>query len=155
METAHGKRAMEPSAPDLARRLAAELDAQLGQDAALVRRLNAAQRQLERANDQLWCGLHPDGLAAVYGEDPAAVHAAFAEHRSEVLGGRDPLAAIQQVHWQIHRAFSAYQTVAEERRQLAAEIGELIRQLVDLLVAVGWSEEQARNTNVRELASNR
>jgi hypothetical protein len=79
----------------------------------------------------------------------------FGEHRSEVLGARDPLAAVQQIHWQIHRAFIAYQTVAEERRQVAAEIGELIRQFVDALVAVGWSEEQARSTKVRELASNR
>jgi len=146
---------MERSIPDLGRRLAAQLDAQFGRDAALARRLNAAQWRLNRANDRLWWGLHPDGLAAVYGEDPAAVDVAFAEHRSEVLGARDPLAAIQQVHWQIHRAFIAYHAVAEERRQLAAEIGELIRQFVDALVAVGWSEEQARSTNVRELASNR
>ena len=146
---------MERSVPDLARRLAAQLDAQFGQDAALAERLNAAQSQLQRASDRLWWGLHPDGLAAVYGEDPAAIDLAFAEHRSEVLGARDPLAAVQQVHWQIHRAFIAYQTVAEERRQLAAEIGELIRQFVDALVAVGWSEEQARTTNVRELASNK
>ena len=67
----------------------------------------------------------------------------------------DPLAAIQQVHWQIHRAFIAYQTVAEERRQLAAEIGELVRQLVDALLTAGWTEEQARNTNVHELATHK
>ena len=70
-----------------------------------------------------------------------------------MLGAPDPLAAIQQVHWQIHRAFIAYQTVAEERRQLAADTGELIHQLVHSLLAVGWTEEQARTTNVRELAS--
>jgi hypothetical protein len=155
METAHRERAMERWVPDLARRLAAQLDAQFGQDAALAGRLNAAQWRLNRANDRLWSGLQPDGLAAVYGEDPAAVDVAFAEHRSEVLGARDPFAAVQEVHWQIHRAFITYQTVAEDRRQLAADIGELIRQFVDALVAVGWSEEQARNTNVRELASNR
>jgi hypothetical protein len=155
METGHGKRVMERSVPDLGRRLAAQLDAQFGQDAALARRLNTAQWRLRRANDRLWWGLHPDGLAGVYGEDPAAVDVAFAEHRSEVLGARDPLAAVQQVHWQIHRAFIAYQTVAEERRQLAADIGELIRQFVDALLDAGWSEEQARNTSVRELASNK
>ena len=70
-----------------------------------------------------------------------------------MLGAPDPLAAIQQVHWQIHRAFIAYQAVAEERRQLAADIGELIHQLVDSLLAAGWTEEQARNTNVHELAT--
>lgn len=139
---------------DLARRLAAQLDAQFDQDAALARRLNEAQWRLQCANDRLWWGLHPDGLAAVYGEDPAAVDVAFAEHRSEVLGARDPLVEIQQVHWQIHRAFTAYQAVTEERRQLAAETGELIRHFVDALVAAGWTEEQARSTNVQELATN-
>jgi hypothetical protein len=153
-ERAHGKRAMKRSVPELARRLAAQLDAKFGQDAALARRLNAAQWRLQRANDRLWWGLHPDGLATVYGEAPAAVDVAFAEHRSEVLGARDPLAAVQQVHWQIDRAFIVHQTVAEERRQLAADIGELIRQFVDALLVAGWSEEQARGTNVRELASN-
>ena len=153
LEAADANRAMERSVPESARRLAAQLDGQFGQDAALAEKLNAVQWRLRRANDRLWWGLHPDGLAAVYGEDPAAVDLAFAEHRSEVLGAPDPLAAIQQVHWQIHRAFIAYQAVAEERRQLAADTGELIHQLVHSLLAVGWTEEQARTTNVRELAS--
>ena len=72
-----------------------------------------------------------------------------------MLGARDPLAAIQQVHWRIHRAFIDYQTAAEERRQLAADTGELVRQFVDSLIAAGWSEEQARNANVHELAMNK
>ena len=106
-----------------------------------------------RANDRLWWGLHPDGLAAVYGEHPAVVDMAFAENRSEVLGAPDPLAAVQQVHGSIRKAFIDYQSAAEERRQLAADIGELIRQFVDALVAAGWSEEQARNASVHELAA--
>lgn len=144
---------MNQPVPDRARTLAAQLDALFAQDAALARRLNTAQQRLQAANDQLWWGLHPDGLAAVYGEHPAAIDVAFAEHRSEVLGAADPLAAIQRVHWSIAGAFTAYQTAAEERRQLAADIGELIRQLVDALLAAGWSEQQARNANVHELAS--
>jgi hypothetical protein len=154
VETANGKRATEQSVLDLAQRIAAQLDAYYGAEAALATRLNAAQSQLQRAKARLWLGLHPDGPVLVYGEDPGAVDLAFAEHRSEVLGARDPFAAIQQVHREIHGAFITYQIAAEERRQLAAEIFELIRQLVDALVAVGWSEEQARNPNVRELASN-
>lgn len=89
----------------------------------------------------------------MYGEHPAAVEIAFAENRSEVLGAPDPLAAIQQVHWTVRQAFVDYQSVAEERRQLAADVAELIRELVAELVAVGWSEEQARNANVHELAA--
>jgi len=78
---------------------------------------------------------------------------AFAENRSEVLGAPDPLAAVQQVHWSIRTAFIDYQAAAEERRQLAAETGERIRQLIDALVAAGWTEEQAREANVHQLAA--
>ena len=144
---------MSRPVPDAARTLAARLDALFGQDAAIATRLVAAQRQLQAANDLLWWGLHPDGLAAVYGENPAAVEVAFAEHRSEVLGAPDPLAAAQQVHWTIHRAFCTYQSACEDRRQLAADIGETIRRFVDALAAAGWSEQQARNANVHELAA--
>jgi hypothetical protein len=62
------------------------------------------------------------------------------------------LGALQQAHWAIHGAFCDYQTAAEERRQLAADTGEVIRRFVDALVAAGWSEEQARSANVYELA---
>jgi hypothetical protein len=62
------------------------------------------------------------------------------------------LGALAQARWTIDRAFQDYQTAAEERRQLAAEIGEVIRRFVDVLVAAGWSEEQARAANVHELA---
>lgn len=138
-----------------ARRLAAQLEQQFGRDADLAKRLCKAQRRLERANDRLWWGLHHDGLAAVYGEHPAAVEVASAENRSEVLGAPHPLRAVQQVHWIIHNAFIDYQTAAEERRQLAAATGELIRRFIDALVAAGWSEEQARNANVRHLATDK
>jgi hypothetical protein len=62
------------------------------------------------------------------------------------------LRAIQHFLWQIHQAHCDYQQVAEDRRQLAVDIGEVVRTVVDELVAVGWSEKEARNTNVRGLA---
>ena len=145
---------MSRAVPDLARRLAVQLDAVFAQDAAFARLLNAASKRLQSANDRLWWGLHPDGLATVYSEHPAAVDVAFAEHRSEVLGAPNPLTAIQRVHWSIAGALTVYQTAAEERRQLAADIGELTRRFVDALVAAGWTEQQARNANVHELATN-
>jgi len=58
---------------------------------------------------------------------------------------------LRRARWMIDRAFHDYQFASEERRQLAAEIGEVIRRLVDALVAAGWSEEQARAANVHEL----
>ncbi len=138
---------------DAARELAAQLARRFARDAELAMRLADAQARLTRANDRLWWGLHPDGLAAMYGEHPAALDVAFAENCSEVLGAPDPLAAIQQAHWTIRKAFVDYQSAAEERRQLAADVGELIREFVEELVAAGWSEEQARDPNVHELAA--
>ncbi len=63
------------------------------------------------------------------------------------------LEALQQIHWQIHRAFCAYQHAAEQRRQLAIDVGELSQQLTQALCAAGWSADQARHANVHELAS--
>jgi hypothetical protein len=74
------------------------------------------------------------------------------DNDSEVLSSTDPLGGIQEVHWEIHRAFNAYQHAAEDRRMLAADIGELIRELVAELQAAGWTEQEARNANVHELA---
>ena len=91
-------------------------------------------------------------MAALYGEHPAAVEVAFAEHRSEALCEPDPLQAIQRAYWQIHRAHCDYQDAAEERGQLAVDVGEITRSFVDELVAGGWSEQEARNANVHELA---
>jgi hypothetical protein len=59
---------------------------------------------------------------------------------------------VQQVHWQIHRAYLDYQDAAEQRRRLAVDVGELTRELVEVQTAAGWSEEQARNANVLGLA---
>jgi len=47
------------------------------------------------------------------------------------------------------RAFSEHQQISEERRHLAAEIGELIARFV----VAGWSEEQTRNADVHRLAA--
>jgi hypothetical protein len=57
------------------------------------------------------------------------------------------------VHWQIHGAFCDYQHAAEQRRQLAVDVGELAQQLADALHAAGWTVEQARAANVHHLAT--
>ena len=135
------------------RTLAGRLAVAFAADQELAERLNDAQGRLMRGNDELWWGIHPDGLAVVYDEQPAVVDAAFAENRSEVLGAQDPLREIQRVHWKIHRAFCDYQSAAEERRQLAADVGELTVELITGLAAAGWSEERARMVNVEKLAA--
>jgi hypothetical protein len=139
--------------PDRAQRLAAELELRFADDARIATQLNDAHQRLRRANDRLWWGLHPDGMAAVYGEHPAAVEVAFARNRSEILGAPDPIREAQHVHWTIHHAFHDYQTLAERRRQLTAQIGELAREFVTTLVAAGWSEQDAREADVHKLAN--
>jgi hypothetical protein len=142
---------MSRAVPEQARRLAAELALRFARDAELATELNDAQRRVQRANDRLWSGLHPDGIAMIYGEHPAAVEVAIARNRSQVLDSPDPLRAVQQVHWTIHKAFISYQDAAERRRQLAAETGELAGELMTTLVDAGWSQQDARGANIRSL----
>jgi hypothetical protein len=141
------------SVPDRARTLAAELALRFAQDTQLATRLNDAHERLRHANERLWWGVHPDGMAAVYGEHPAAVEAAVRENQSQALGAQHPLQAVQQAHWEIHRAHCDYQNVAEDRRHLAARIGETMRAFVEELIDAGWSEQDAREANVDRLAN--
>jgi hypothetical protein len=143
----------------LARELAARLSSLFDADQAIAIRLNHAQRRLTDANDRLWSGLHPNAMGRIYDDAAPAGHsqiATLAELQPDI-GESAPqqtalLGALQETHWTIHRAFCAYQSACEERRQLATEIGETIRPFLDALVSTGWSEEQARNANVQELA---
>jgi hypothetical protein len=151
--------------PDTARQLAGELVDAFESDRQLAEQLTAAQHRLQAANDRLWSGLHPDALGLVYDESAAvgvsqgssqvaeeildAVHAGGAAADVEAAA----LGELQQVHWAIHRAFCECQRIGEERRHLAAEIGELIAQMVAELVAAGWTEEQARTADARALAA--
>jgi len=151
-DSSNGEGVMTDVVPEAAHQLAGRLAEVFEQDQALAERQNESHSRLRAANDRLWWGLHPDGQAAIYGEHPAAVDQAFANNRSEVLGASDPLVAVQRVHWQIHRAFCDYQQVSEDRRHLAAEIGELIA-AGDQLVAAGWSEDAARTADVHQLAT--
>ena len=146
---------MSRAVPEQARRLAAELERRIARDAELATQLNDAQRRLRDANDRLWSGLHPDGIAMIYSEHPAAVEAAAAHNRSGVLDSPDPLRAVQHVHWSIHKAFTSYQSAAERRRHLAAEIGELASDLITTLLGAGWSEHDAREARVDDLAITR
>jgi hypothetical protein len=121
-------------------------------DAELASRLGDAQRRLRDANDHLLSGLHPDGIAAIYGDDGAAIGGAAASSRSEILDATDPLQEAQRAHRAIHHALIAYQNAAERRRQLAAEVGELNGELIATLVAAGWSAHDASTADVRRLA---
>jgi len=158
---------MTDQAPEAAQRLAAELADAFETDRGLAEQQNSAQDRLRAANDRLWSGLHPDALGLVY-DGPAAVGQGASAVAEDVVdavraGGSaaeveaSVLGELQEVHWALHRAFCDYQTASEDRRHLAAEIGELIASfvaaLVAALVAAGWSEEHARTADVHQLAT--
>jgi hypothetical protein len=108
--------------PARARHLAARLAALFQRDVEIVKRLNDAHHHLANANQQLDARAAPD------------------------------MPRLPDLHWQIHRAFCAYQDAAEQRRQLAVDVGELAQQLTDALTAAGWTAHQARRANVHQLA---
>src|SRR5436305_15187416 len=104
---------MSRAVPEQVRGLAAKLERRFARDAELALQLNGAQRRLRDANDRLWSGLHPNGIAANYGGHPAAIENATAHDRSEILDAGDPLREAQRAHWAIHHALIAYQDAAE------------------------------------------
>ncbi len=73
-------------------------------------------------------------------------------HANEQLYTTPILDTPQQIHWQIHHAFSTYQAAAEQRRQLAVDVGEISQQFTTALCAAGYSAQQARQANVHQLA---
>ena len=144
--------------PARARELAARLAVLFGRDVEVVERLNHAQRRLRDANERLWSGLSPDAFGLIYdgaapaGQSPVAALMGDALRRGRRESEAAVLGALQQIHWTIHRGFHDYQFASEERRQLAVEVGELARELTEVLCAAGWSEEDARTADVHELS---
>jgi hypothetical protein len=96
-------------------------------------------------------------LAALFTTDQEIVVALNdAHHRLAAANDRlwtDPLVHPLRVHHEVHSAFCAYQQSAEQRRQLAVDVGELSQQLTDALSAAGHTLEQTRSANVHELAA--
>lgn len=152
--------------PETIRQLAGQLADAFETDRGLAEQQNACQDQLRAANGRLWSGLHPDALGLVYDGSAAAAgvgegSSVIAESVLDALAAGLPtaeveaavLSGLQEAHWAIHRAFSEHQRISEDRRQLAAEIGELIASMVSELTAAGWTEEAARTVDVRQLAT--
>jgi hypothetical protein len=140
--------------PARARELAGAISALFTRDAAIVARLGDAQQRLRAANERLWSGLHPDAIGVLYDGIAASGSSAIAAPVSDGQPGADAamLAACQQAHWSIHRAFCDYQDASEQRRKLAVEVGELSQQLTETLRAAGWSTQHARQADVHQLA---
>lgn len=150
--------------PVEARQAAARLAELFDSDQQLAKRQNEALARLRAANDELWSGLHPDALGQLYDNAGASAEQATSRITATIAdaraGGADEhgvetavLQAVQEIHWRIHRASHDYQEASEDRRHLAADVGEQTTQLVAALVVVGWTEEQARGADVRQLAA--
>jgi hypothetical protein len=96
-------------------------------------------------------------LGALFGTDQQIVRQLNDAHdRLQAANDRlraGPVLDLGPVHGQIHSAFCDYQHAAEQRRQLAVDVGELAAQLTDLLTAAGWTAGQARAANVHQLAT--
>jgi hypothetical protein len=131
---------------EAARQLAARLADAFEQDRALAAQLNDCQDRLRAGNDRLWSGLHPDALGRVYddtaGGGVSQGSSAVAEQLLDALRAGLPAAEVE----------ASVLPGLQDRRHLAAEIGELIAGLVAELVAAGWPEDQARNADVQQLA---
>jgi hypothetical protein len=144
--------------PARARELAVRLSVLFDRDVEIVGRLNDAQSRLRDANERLWSGLAPDAFGLIYDGAAPAGQSQIAELMSDARGAGESdtdtvvRGALQAIHWAIHRAFCAYQSACEERRQLAVDVGELAQQLTEVLCAAGFSADDARNADVHKLA---
>ena len=142
--------------PAHARQLAAQLSALFDHDVEIAGRLNDTHHRLQEAGERLWSGLAPNAFGLIY-DDDAAVAIGTSPIAALIRDGgpaanSQVLEALQKARWTIHRAFCAYQDTCEKRRQVAVEAGELSQQLTQALCAAGWSADEARHTNVHELA---
>jgi len=97
-----------------------------------------------------------DVLAALFDRDRELAGELNTAQR-RLLGANDQVKAVtagsagRELADTIRRAFVTYQHAAEDRRGLGADVGEGVVRLVDAMQAVGFSEQQARNADVRAL----
>jgi hypothetical protein len=137
--------------PAAAVEVAAELVRLFDRDRELVLALNEASDRLQAGNDQLTAGLSAEALRAIYG--PTGPDLGLSGRKPPVLEHDSPVSALEQVADSIRRAFIDYQNVAESRRQLGFEVGDANARLIAAMTAAGFSEQQARQANVRALAT--
>jgi hypothetical protein len=126
------------------RELAAALVALFAADQQLAVELNAAQRRLLDATDLLRVGVSRDALRALLGRSDSDVGLAMGVQSGASAG-------LEAVADAIREAFRDYQLLADQRREVAADIGEATVRLVEAMAVCGFGEEQARGADVRAL----
>jgi hypothetical protein len=137
---------VSPAACAVAQRLAALFS----RDQELAVALNEAHDRLLQAIARLTSGLSAEALHGVY--VPEGPDLALSGRRPPVLGEESPVEALEQVAAAIRVAHHDYQTVAEERRLLAFEVGDAAAELRVVLVGEGFTELEARRADVDALA---
>jgi hypothetical protein len=145
-----GTRALAVRVPPGARQCARRLCALFARDRQLAREQDAAHERFAAAAERLVGALSPEALRSILapgGEHPAVV--ARAQRR---LPHAQPGSALDRVADALRGAFGDYHDIADRRRRLAGEADEETVVLVSELVAAGWSERDARNANVWQLA---
>ena len=138
---------VSPAARVVAQRLAGLFT----RDQQLAVALNEAHDRLLEANGRLVSGLSAEALQGAYG--PEGPDLALSAQRPPVLREESPVEALEQVAAAIRVAHHDYQTVAEERRLLAFEVGDAAAELRVVLVGEGFSELEARRADVDALAA--
>lgn len=121
---------------DLAEALAALFVA----DRQLAAELNAAQRRLLDANDLLRLDLLRLGVS------PDALRTRLGLGSVNERGGWG--AVLESIADTIRRALCDYQSAAEQRRKIGADVGEATARLIDAMAACGFSEAQTRGADV-------
>lgn len=126
--------------------VAATLTALFERDRGLAAALNLAQERLLTTSDLLRVDLAPEALAALLGPaGPVGALSALLDEGWSIARG---WAAREAVADAIRSAFVDYQSAADKRCLLAADVGEATTRLVEAMAACGFSEAQARNADV-------
>lgn len=115
--------------------LAELFDRDRDRDRELAVSLNRALRRLSVANERLTVVM-PVGAVLCALAGPTSADFGLTG-RPAVLEAESPVAALGEAADAIRGAMFDYQSIAEERRQLAADIGEATIRLVDALTAIG------------------
>ena len=152
-----GRHAVPVAVSRHARQIAAQLSTLFEHDIEIASGSTTPTVACTSANEQLCSGLAPDAFGLIHDGDRgdsdrhqpdrrAASATAGPMPTPDARGSAtDPLADPS-------RASAPTNTPAEQRRQLAIDVGELSQQLTQALCAAGWSADQARHANVHQLA---
>jgi hypothetical protein len=130
--------------------IAAAISALFDRDHEIVLALNDASRRLRDANDRLTSGLSAEALQAVYG--PAGPDLGLSGEKPPVLREEFPVEALANVARTIRVAHIDYQSRAEDRRQLAYDVGEQNAALTQALTRDGFTPNEIAVADVHALA---